>query len=210
MAHNTTEQPEDRSLVHRRTIRPLKASERVLCSPLTRPGRDLLFGVRHWVFAHAAVGREVRQQGRDIRSSRLELHALCKFDEGMSSTEAPPRFERSSSSSAVEYLKPPSKFLRGVALRHGEICLTYSCVNYMHIVRLPTACESELACSKRAHPNNSYRWTLHNQTVLLGDVFSAICRCGASQQQTRLRPRAVDSLRMAGKGDSCPGRMENL
>jgi hypothetical protein len=160
VAHNTTEQPEDRSLVHRRTIRPLKASERVLCSPLTRPGRDLLFGVRHWVFAHAAVGREVRQQGRDIRSSRLELHALCKFDEGMSSTEAPPRFERSSSSSAVEYLKPPSKFLRGVALRHGEICLTYSCVNYMHIVRLPTACESELACCQRAHPNNSYRWNV--------------------------------------------------
>jgi hypothetical protein len=124
--------------------------------------RDLLFGLWHWVFAHAAVGREVRQQGRDIRSSRLELHALCKFDEGKSSTEAPSRFERSSSS-AVEYLKPPSKFsmaLRGVVLRHGEICLTYSCVNYMHIVRLPTACESELACSQRAHPNNSYRWNV--------------------------------------------------
>ena len=163
VAHNTTEQPEDRRLAHRRTIRPLKASERVLCSPLTRPGRDLLFGLRHWVFAHAAVGREVRQQGRDIRSSRLELHALCKFDEGMSSTEAPLRFERSSSSSAGGVPQATFQVLQDSArrpLRHGEICLTYSCVNYMHIVRLPTACESELACCQRAHPNNSYRWNV--------------------------------------------------
>jgi hypothetical protein len=120
---------------------------------------------------------------------------------GMSSTEAPPRFERCSSSSAVEYLKPPSKFskaLRGVALRHGELCLTYSCVNYMHIVRLPTVCESELACSQRAPQQQlslersitkpSWRRFLRN----LADAVQA-------QQQTRLRPRAVNSLRVSGR-----------